>query len=312
MSDKMLKYIIGSCFKKMKRRAFYWASCFMIGSLTAVDLVHVPTTLSTAKPDHKLSTFLGSTTKDTNKQTFAQWVMTYHPSKSLAELPSVDDFLTFTGGHSNYQFDHNVATTFHSLLLSSLYAYLCLAMQLHCSMEQHKKQEPEAKKIIPGYVGSFCNAIRILYLLSHSNAMKAYFTFVKLPIVRPSSAIALYYQHQVLRAVHDKLGWPLPSVDMPKANDDGDEDSDPQDSCVEYFKENDVQSIYRRSFMSFVDHYAALRLLERRAVYLQPDETIKLSLVAVKHPKTYYFPWEEMEAVIHKTCQDFNYYTQSR
>ena len=57
--------------------------------------------------------------------------------------------------------------------------------------------------------------------------------------------------------------------------------------------------------MSFVDHYAALRLLERRAVYLPADEMIKLSLVAVKHPKAYYSTWEQMEKVIHKTCQDF-------
>lgn len=57
--------------------------------------------------------------------------------------------------------------------------------------------------------------------------------------------------------------------------------------------------------MSFIDHYAGLRLLERRSFYLPSDEKIKLSLIAVKDPALRYFPWEEMESVIHKTCQDF-------
>ena len=57
--------------------------------------------------------------------------------------------------------------------------------------------------------------------------------------------------------------------------------------------------------MSLVDHYAALRLLERRSHFLPVDETIKLSLIAVKHPTLRFFPWDEMEKVIHKICQDF-------
>ena len=80
---------------------------------------------------------------------------------------------------------------------------------------------------------------------------------------------------------------------------------------VEDFKENNALSIYRRSFMSFVDYYASLRILERRCSRLPADATIKLSLFAVIHPKIYYFPWEEMEKVILKTCQDFRSNTTS-
>jgi hypothetical protein len=57
--------------------------------------------------------------------------------------------------------------------------------------------------------------------------------------------------------------------------------------------------------MSFVDHYAGLCLLERRSFHLPVGETIKLSLIAVKDPSLYYLPWEEMERVIRKMCQDF-------
>lgn len=59
--------------------------------------------------------------------------------------------------------------------------------------------------------------------------------------------------------------------------------------------------------MSFVDHYAALRLLQRRSLCLPADEKIELSLIAVKRSSVLrYLPWEEMENAIRKTCQDFS------
>jgi hypothetical protein len=84
-----------------------------------------------------------------------------------------------------------------------------------------------------------------------------------------------YYKNQVRYAIHTKLN--LPNMPEAQAYDDGDGDSDPQENYVEDFKEN--LSTYRRSFMSFVDHYASLCLLERRCVRLPADETIKLSLI---------------------------------
>lgn len=41
ISDKMSKYVIGSCFKKMYRRAFHWASSIMVGTLTFITWDHV-------------------------------------------------------------------------------------------------------------------------------------------------------------------------------------------------------------------------------------------------------------------------------
>ena len=229
--------------------------------------------------------------------------MTYHPDrdKRQNELPSLDDFLTPASGSSNYQFDQNIARVFHSLLLSSLYAYLCLMEQLLQSTKTAKEEQ------IRRNVGSFSNAVRILYFVSHSNAMKAYFTLVGLPLLYPAYRDSGYYKNQLRYAIHTKLNLPI----MLEAYDYGDRDSDPQENYVEDFKENNALSIYRRSFMSFVDYYASLRILERRCSRLPADTTIKLSLFAVRHPKIYYFPWEEMEKVILKTCQDFRSTTTS-
>jgi hypothetical protein len=59
ISNKMFKYIIGSCFKKMRRRAFGWFSSFMIWSLTSIEFSLVSAFPSIAiKPDRRLSTFL--------------------------------------------------------------------------------------------------------------------------------------------------------------------------------------------------------------------------------------------------------------
>ena len=133
ISNKMSKYIIGSCFKKMCRRAFDWPSSFMIGSLTLIDWSLVPQSPSIAiKPDGRLSTFLGTTTgaEDKPSSTFGEWVMNYHPSQSRDNLPSLDAFLTLASGPSDYQFDGKIAAIFHNLLLSSVYAYLCLMKHL--------------------------------------------------------------------------------------------------------------------------------------------------------------------------------------
>lgn len=67
--------------------------------------------------------------------------------------------------------------------------------------------------------------------------------------------------------------------------------------------ENDAKSIYRKTSMSFVDHFASLRLLERRSVRIPVDESIKLFLISVKHPVTRYFPSKEMKKAIDETCR---------
>ena len=322
ISDKMSKYIIGSCFKKMYHRAFHWASTFMIGSISSIDLNIMAVIPSIAiNPDHRLSAFLMATTEDRpGSITFGQWVMTYHPSKSLDELSSLDDFLTHASGPSDYQFNQNIAAIFHNLLVSSLYAYLCLIKRLSPFIVKADKAKAKVdEENFRKYVGPFSNAILILYLVSHSNAMKAYFTYVKLPLTYPTYQASSYYKYQVDRFIIDiytQMGWDkegiMPVANdgdeiMPGAYDDGDgEDSIPQENYVEDFKDNDAQSIYRRSIMSFVDHHAALHLLQRRSLRLPVDERIDLSLIAVKQPPALrYLPWEEMERVIHKTCQDF-------
>lgn len=281
ISNKIFKYIIGSCFKKMCRRAFDWPSIFMIWSLTSISWSLLPAPRpTTIKPDHRLSTFLLAFTKDkpgSSERTFGQWVMTYHPSKSqsLDTLPSLDNFLTPTSGPSDYEFDWEIAAIFHDLLLSSVYAYLCLMKRLERYIRVMDKEN------IQKYVGPFSNAVRIFYLVSHSNAMKAFFTCVLLPLSYPTYKNSAYYKSMVEDIIYKRLGLDQDEV-VPKANDE--EDPNPQENYVEDFKEDDQDeswSIYRRSFMSFVDHYVGLCLLEQRSFYLPADEKIKMSLIAV-------------------------------
>jgi hypothetical protein len=87
-----------------------------------------------------------------------------------------------------------------------------------------------------------------------------------------------------------------------------DEDEEASNSLEDYagFDASETKLIYRKSIMSFVDHYAALRLLERRCTRLPVDETIKLSLITVNHKNLCYLSWEDMEKVIKKMCRDFS------
>jgi hypothetical protein len=265
----------------------------------------VPITSTVAiKPDRRFSMFLNATTKDRpDSKTFGQWVMTYHPGLPN-EGSSLDGFLTPASGPSDYYLNWTFAAAFHDLLVSSLYAYLCLIERLGHFISKADDSEDEIRR----YVGAFSNATRILYLVTHSNAMKAFFTYVNLLLPYPKYSWASFHKIQVdgdISTIFTRMDWDQPDASgkVPETNDEGDEES-----YVEDFKdsENDARLIYRRSFMSFVDHHAGLRLLEQRSLYLPPEEIIKLSLIAVRHPQPVrYFPWEEMEKVIHKTCQDF-------
>ena len=107
-----------------------------------------------------------------------------------------------------------------------------------------------------------------------------------------------------MAAIHTKLrdlGWIKREMEVEDSNDN---DGDKDESYIEGSKGLDTTLVYRRALMSFVDHYAGLRILERRSIALPADENIKLSLIGIKHPTLYYLLWEEMEKVI-EMCLDF-------
>ena len=311
ISNTMLKYIMGSCFKKMSRRAFSRHSYLMISQLTMMAGLASQPGFSgediRANPDPKLSKFLDTVIDPDPEhpehpehpvQTFSEWVSTFYPNSS--KKPSFRDFLAPASGVSVYKFDTYIASSFFDLLVSSLYAYLCLMKQLH---ESIGTQDPEK---IRKYVGKFANTIRILYHVTHSNAMKVYFTNAShLMYNTPLSKIDYLDSKTLVDATISRRIHPEVKVDK----ENRDKDLQVQDSEDESFDlvedgREDIKLMYRRAFMSFVDHLASLRLLERRCIKIPPDNKIKLSLIAVKQSAgSYYFPWEKMEETIHDTCR---------
>ena len=276
----------------------------MIGSLTKVNWKHRPGVVTTdIEPDYRLSQFLtarikGGADPDT---TFGDWVMNYHPSEDCSVLSkSLVRFLKLASGSSRYKFDRDIATIFHNLLLSTLYAYLCLMAQINKSLYP-VRVETDIEK----YVGLFSNAIRIFYLVSHSNAMKAFFTYVKLPVYTPMVE-SKYFKNIVDDTIKSKIG-PMDDVALePNNNNDEGANYTEDFSAHRDTHDEEVGSIYRRSLMSFVDHFAGIFLLQRRSSKLPASETIKLSLIAVRPPrKSYYFSWDVMENVIRETCKSF-------
>jgi len=303
ISNKMSKYIIGSCWTKMYRRAFYWTSLSMIGFLTwtgSMDKKFPDINIAT-NPDHRLAEHLAIDMKDSHNQNFGQLWMTYHPSKSVA--PNyLDGFMDLASGTSQYMFNRKIATIFLDLLLSSLYAYLCILKRLKDFIKANNKGE------IRKQIGQFSNAIRTLYVLSHSNAMKTYFTHAELSPLSHQDEMHGLDVDRAMKAIYKKRGWG--TVEIAQGANAGEdvngEAEENQDLQVFGNLESEVGMLYRRSFMSFVDHIAGLRLLERRSINLPSDELIKLSLIAVNRPPKQgqrYLPWEEMEKVIVETCK---------
>ena len=283
---------------------------FMTGVLTLVNWANVQAfTATVIKSDTRLSDFLNSPTgrAEHSNETFGQWVMAYHPTKNL-DKSYFNGFLTpISETTLECAFDLNVAAIFHDLLLSSLYAYLCLLKWLKFFIKNLKEDDENFKKC----VGQFSVAVRLFYLVSHSHVMKAYFT-VRHPLLTiPSYEGSFYHRNMVNTHINDvitKVKWDW--VESMPENDGGGvsgvEDSSSHDNFIEDSIKNGTGLSYRRSYMSFVDHYAGIRLLERRSSNIPPHVLIKLCLVAVKHPTLRYLPWDDMEKIIHDTCQKFS------
>lgn len=309
ISNIMFKYLIGSCFKKMFRRAFNPASTYMIQSLTDLHWEAVANfEPKLIRADRQLSLFLKESRS--KNETFGDWVMAYMPSTDRPMSPSgpLVEFLTRASGQvtGTYNFDQESGIIFHKLLLSSLYAYLTTLKQLSYFMRKADKEN------IPKYAGQLCNAIRILFLVTHSNAMKAYFFVIELGISHPKNGRNLHqYNKKIIDGyIHIHLiRLKTNDTDLVEFMENRNEEHSGWNGEEGYMGDSNnsvVGSIYRRSFMSFVDHYAGLCLLERRSLTLPKDKEIELSLIAVRNqPKVYYRPWEDMVMVIDKTCQDF-------
>ena len=145
-----------------------------------------------------------------------------------------------------------------------MYYYLCSMMQL--KLYSSKKSQDEQK--IQSYVGLFCNAVKLFFLVSHSNAMRAYFTFVQLLVNYPNSEFSTYYKNEITAAIHTKLcdlGWIKREMEVEDSNDN---DGDKEENYMEGSKGLDTMLVYRRALMSFVDHYAGLHILEQRSIAL--------------------------------------------
>lgn len=320
ISNIMFKYIIGSCFKKMRRRAFCWRSTLLIHRLTlmgeAMTGKEKPRFASEiiAKPDLKLVNLL-RTDIGGGRHLF-DWLATFHPSKDAEVLTNLfTEFLTVAKRDSGRQFQF-IAPIFLDILISSLYAYLCLMKRLEDGVRL------ETIERIEKHIGEFSNAVRLLYLVTHSNAMKMYFAFGKHSLLDrqflPRSiytdfSSSGYEVEKAMQKIYEKHLWEWETPkdkDEPekqKENKDRQEEegSEQEEDVIEQEEEGSEQeSIFRRSFMSFVDHYASLCLLEKRSVYFPANESIELSLMAATHSKGRYFPWVEMEKIIREMYKD--------
>ena len=79
-----------------------------------------------------------------------------------------------------------------------------------------------------------------------------------------------------MAAIHTKLhdlGWIKREMEVEDSNDN---DGDKEENYIEGSKGLDMTLVYRRALMSFVDHYAGLRILEQQSIALPADKNIKL------------------------------------
>jgi hypothetical protein len=142
--------------------------------------------------------------------------------------------------------------------------------------------------------------------------MKIYFTYVDSDFINTQNRDFLRNQVNFFcSVVYEKQNWEVakhkPEEDKEESEENGESEENEESGDKDRREEGDSrngESIYRKSLMNLVDHVRSLRLLERRSIYLPKNDPIQLSLVAVKHSEMKYFPWGEMEKIIHEMCKD--------
>jgi hypothetical protein len=85
-------------------------------------------------------------------------------------------------------------------------------------------------------------------------------------------------------------------------------DAEVNDEVLDRFRDTDakieVEVNYRMWIMNMVDHFAAIRALERVSVKLPPDGNFNFSIVGLNRPSLLSSSWDTMVGEIRMLCQD--------
>ena len=114
-------------------------------------------------------------------------------------------------------------------------------------LKLYSSEKSQDEQKIQHFVGLFCNAVKLFFLVSHSNAMRAYFTFVQLLVNYLNSEFSTYYKNVITAAIHTKLcdlGWIKREMEVEDSNDN---DGDKEENYIEGSKGLDTMLVYRRA-----------------------------------------------------------------
>jgi hypothetical protein len=326
-----IKYIIITCWKKMYRRVFNWASFGFIKHLAAIS----PETLREVEEkladhrviDHGLESYL----RRLSIEAFNKLISPTQNGENLGPPPSLDALRPISDDRVVYQ--KSTIPHFHNTLIRLLLSYACglarLAKAYKWTPRRYDKgsnESPLTSDILMA-VDDLLPIVEILSVIIHSNALARHFqlldTLGKLEM--PVRDRKLEYEEFVMSFVDAKPAQPVhaastakpaqPDVNNYQIGSHGGEEEEGEELLTMAHAQADplqnvlivapqADKVFRKWIFTLVSHLTATRTLKKHVKGLTlPEGTepvVKFFLVGVKRKRDESFAntWEDMRTCI--------------
>lgn len=343
--DKFQKYILTSCWPKMLSRAEHWISIEIITSICNITEENVTTAADfetvTIQVDRDLREFIKG---GLGQNSYIPQIMEYdiYRKKKPDESFPVDSIVNVeTHIDQNlgevYTYTSDIAVAFQHLLVSSLLSYVFRLKIVNKAVKALPNVSdlpiPQLPPVISTAFIQLLLSAQLLFVVSHSKLFKHHLKVLntRKSLSKPTDSHAEIYAKdfetfaiwhachvnkdatlmrdiEVLKPATSKAsavsavasGAP---AEAPITEADADE--------VLPESEVEVEMVYRKWIIGLVDHFAAIRVLERVSGKLSPEGKINFSILGLNRPSLPNASWDVMVGEIRSLCEDRSLFSRA-
>jgi hypothetical protein len=241
----------------------------------------------------------------------------------------------------DYQYTPEIAVMFHHLLVSSLLSYvfrLRIVEEAVKTLPNTSSPSPNPPFAVVAAFTQLLLSAQLLFVVSHSNLFRMHLKSLGSRLTIPTDAQAMLYRREFMSFAlwhaachkHDKTlvdqlkatrSQSLPesvqasavkdsaveaSAIKASATEEPDAEAADDSEILDRDPESDPESymLHRRWIMGMVDHFAAIRVLERVCRKLPPEAKINFSILGLNRPSIESDSWGTMVKEIQTICQD--------
>ena len=320
LSNNFSRYLVLSCWRKLRRRMCHWAMISLVHSLFYLD---EPTTqaisstkvespqLSASSADFRLAKLLSNLSPNSLNPVME----TVRDNPSLRK--SIPNLLSKYKNTADKLYDHTTAIEFHSLFMAVLVTYARTLSLLQSASQSQASQsqasQSQASQIqIERIIKSLVGCVRLLSRIISSDAFSTYLetlgrhNLLSIPDERRREAATLFGKQNKIEVIH---GWgykPNTEANLTEMDKELDKELSEEDELYqitrqEISKRQLVWDVSRTWIKSLIDHFTAARILQhyRSSLPVDPDYDMKIKIVIIQGPDSNLrMTWDNLASTI--------------